>query len=310
MANPATNINLREWVLAPVKRFSPQLSPQALGISGDVLSLTPGRAVFTPAPAGPPVLVFGGLPTAEQLGGAPYYHLLIFAWHTSGTAVVRRDRVEVRVDGQRVVAVCYPRTAVSYPLATYTAVYRIPATTGEITFTSIHGNSLNDDCFFSYAYAVPHIGLNAEGQQISLIDSQRWNMVPFSFIERSDFTLTSGDSLPLVLPTEAELNGAPFYYLGVCGATDANVTDGGIMWNGNAVALDGYLMDQYGVLHITPSEVTNNALTIFDNNPSYPQIRQISAAHTTGITITVYFSGAATEFSGYYFWAIPNIPDE
>lgn len=323
MPTPLTNINLKEWAIAPVKRFSPQAAQQPMD-PGDILTLTPGAATYFESATGTTVPVFGGLPTTAELNNAPYYHLIVYAAATTFHPAVEYLTVEISVGGfVYPISPKSPRIAWRVPATGATDVpaaiiYRIPAAATQITLTNV---SSGGPANVTYAFAVPQIGLTPDGQQISLISSENWQNTALRVIPGGDFSVANGSTSNLVLPATRVLSGGsqgipPYYYLCIEGSLDDVATHGAIRayFNGSTVPCDVFFMANTitplrPYINVGPAEYVNYSTDAQDNNPVHPQLRQISTAYTTSITLEFLFdTDDATTFTGRYYFVIPYNP--
>lgn len=323
MPTPLTSINLKEWAIAPVKRFSPQAAFQSMD-PDDVLTLTPGEATYFNAVAGTTVPVFGGLPTTTELNNAPYYHLIVFAGDQAGENPAEYFlTVEVAVGGftyplppqsPRIPFRVYALFPPDVPAA---VVYRIPAGATQIALTNVDSAGTTN---VGYAYAVPQVGLTPDGEQISLISSEGWQNTALRVIPGGD--IPAGASpvvVSLTLPAPAVLSqGAqgtpPYYYLCIEGQTTAPAAAGvvRVFHNGSAVPCDLFFLQGLGgvdnaYINTAPAEYVDYSTASQDNNPTHPQLRQISTAYTTSLSLEVAFDGGGN-FSGRYYFVIPYNP--
>jgi len=300
MAGRLTNINLREWAIAPVERLTTQSTPQAM-LVGEVLRLTPGAATYNAA------LVIGGLPSAQAINNTPYFHLLLFPWVT-GASAVDTDFLTVTIDGVPVLPVPVGSDGGDVGAVTYRAIYRIPSTTSVIEIVSETNSVL------TYAFALPRIPLDEYGQGVSLIAQDSWNHAAFVTIDGGTALLADGDGISCILPTATQLAGAAYYYLGIVADLDAVPGDPPVLlvyFNDGSVPADSYLFeaDTNPIVRVSPNEQVNYQLLTADNNTTQPTLRRISAAFTTEIEIVARFDALATVCDLRYFWVIPVLPE-
>lgn len=301
MAGRLTNINLREWAIAPVQRLATQQATQIM-VAGEVLRLTPGAATYNN------LLVAGGLPSVAQLNGSPYYHLLLFPW-TTGATSVDTDFLTVRVEGNEILPVPVGSDSGDVGAVPYRAVYRIPSAVQSIEIVADAG------CSLTYAFAVPRVPLDDFGNRISLLAQQDWNNAAYFTLDGGTVNLADAGSMPLTLPTAAQLGGASYFYLGLSLDLDGiPAADPPVILayhNQSLVPVDAYLFvsDTNPVIRLAPSEHADYGLPYRDNNPTQPTLRQISAAYTSDIRLVARLSAPATVCTGSYFWVIPVVPE-
>jgi hypothetical protein len=206
-----SQITLEGWQDSPVTRFSPL--PAAVAFApGDVLELTPTGATFNGVPA-----FNGRLPNTAELAGSPYYaiHLRATAALASATA---DDVLNVQIDGVQssmIVQVAQPLVAGTTSTLN-TTVLLVPATTQTVTITA-EGMTTVLGALVDYTYSIPQEPQNRVlNEPLSVDEIETYTLCPLKTVRPAnyaDLTVNAGASAATILPSEADLNGAPFYYL-------------------------------------------------------------------------------------------------
>ena len=205
-----SQITLEGWQDSPVTRFSPLPAPVTF-TPADVLVLTQAGSTFNGAPS-----FNGRLPTAAEIGGAPYYAMHI---RVAGTEVDSTDCLLVEIDGVQSSLALRPQaplvlSTTSVQNSTYLL---IPPTAQEVTITAL---ALTNAVavLLDYSYSIPTAPQNRVlNEPLSVDELEIYTLCPLTPVRPAnyaDLTVTAGAGrVAAILPTEADLNGAPFYYL-------------------------------------------------------------------------------------------------
>jgi len=207
-----SQITLEGWQDSPVTRFSPLPAPVTFTPT-DVLVLTQAGSTFNGAPS-----FDGRLPTAAEIGGAPYYAMHIRV-STAGAEADATDCLLVEIDGVQSSLALRPES----PIATGTTSVQnstyllIPATAQEVTITALAIANVTP-VLLDYSYSIPTAPQNRVlNEPLSVDELEIYTLCPLTPVRPTgyaDLTVTAGGGrVAAILPSEADLNGAPFYYL-------------------------------------------------------------------------------------------------
>ncbi len=233
MTFPVANIPLDIWSMAPTKYLYTNTiqdsSEFTIGLVANDPPLT-GSFEFTKerilrtangvtTPLSPQ---FGRLPNATELGSAPYYTVIVIPAFDQGAIAGSDAYFEVTgSDGSLVRDNGGPAVVAGFRginRAPFWAI-KVPSTTTSVRFnftlaTSVSAQSVT----IGACYAIPSVPENSSGQRLSATDLLRYELAPVVPVLTSAptqvITLVGGTSNnAAVLPTAAELNGAPWYYV-------------------------------------------------------------------------------------------------
>jgi len=259
MTFPVANIPLDIWSMAPTKYLYTNTiqdsSEFTIGLVANDPPLT-GSFEFTKerilrtangvtTPLSPQ---FGRLPNATELGSAPYYTMIVFPAFDQGAQVGSECYFEVTgSDGSLVRDYGGPAAAAGergVNLPPFWA-FKVPSTTTSVRFNFTLATSTADQSVtIGACYAIPSVPENGSGQRLSATDLLRYELAPVVPVLTSAptqvLTLAPGVSNnAAVLPTAAELNGAPWYYVAMnFSAIDPSATSSmlnRIYWAANMV---------------------------------------------------------------------------
>ncbi len=234
MTFPVANIPLDIWSMAPTKYLYTNTIQDSSEFTIGLVNNDPplaGSFEFTKerilrtangvtTPLSPQ---FGRLPNATELGSAPYYTVIVFpAFDQQGSAgslayfeVTGSDGSLVRDNGGP--AAVAGNRGVNLP--PFWAI-KVPSTTTSVRFNFTLATSSGGDqsVTIGACYAIPTVPENSSGQRLSATDLLRYELAPVVPVVTSApsqaLTLVGGTSNnAAVLPTAAELNGAPWYYV-------------------------------------------------------------------------------------------------
>ncbi len=239
MTFPIANIPLDIWSMAPTKYLytntiqdSPELSfsnpDPAASLSGSFEITATGITRTVGATVTPLADAYGRLPNATELGGSPYYTLIILA------TVVVAGEVEVFIertgaDGTLVRDAAGPTylrgdsNVANTDFGCFWA-FKIPSTTTSVKVNAVlPGNGGTVAAFgIGACYAIPSVPNNKAGESFAATDMLRYELAPLFPVASGTDTLpeynpSQGDpavnTKQLTLPTSTQLNGAPWYYV-------------------------------------------------------------------------------------------------
>jgi len=240
MTFPIANIPLDIWSMAPTKYLytntiqdSPELSfsnpDPAASLTGSFEFTATGITRTVGATVTPLADAYGRLPNATEIGGSPYYTIIILATAVvPGNARCGLSIERTGADGTLVRDAAGPTSirgdnnAANTDFGCFWA-FKIPSTTTSVKVTGVvPGNGGSAAAFgVGACYAIPSVPNNKAGESFAATDMLRYELAPL-------FPVASGtDTLPeynppadpavntkqLTLPTPTQLNGAPWYYV-------------------------------------------------------------------------------------------------
>jgi len=234
MTFPVANIPLDIWSMAPTKylytntiqdssEFTIGLPQNDPALTGS-FEFTKERIIRTANGVATPLAPqFGRLPNATELGSAPYYTVIVFPAFDQGDLAGSFSYFEVTgSDGSLVRDNGGPAVVAGVRgenLPPFWA-FKVPATTTSVrfNFTLAASAGASQSVTIGACYAIPTVPQNSSGERLSATDLLRYELAPVVPVATS----TSSSALQLAggtsnnattLPTAAELNGAPWYYV-------------------------------------------------------------------------------------------------
>jgi hypothetical protein len=312
------------WDNSPVTRFSPLPVPNPLpAVQGvvftldtDVFELTPTGSTFNNV-----ATLQGRLPTAAELDGSPYYHMHVRA-SAAVAATNPQDVIEVLIDGERTSFTVLPTTPQVADTTTIedgnTTVLLIPKTATSVQFI-IDTGAGNLPYLMDYSFSVPQEADNRLlNQPLSVEELEQYSASPLATVFGGEVNLTAGDvnKTALVLPTEAQLGGAPWYYLSARMYRQANppVNDMiiGLYFNASTVPSEWFIQQSGGtdaetLLYLPyPERIAPAYSDFLDVDPTYTRL---SAGHVTSLEVWSPF-GANDDCVFQYSYLIPVLQNQ
>ncbi len=313
------------WDNSPVTRFSPLPVPAPLpGAQGvvftadtDVFELTPDGSTFNGV-----ATLQGSLPTPAQLDGSPYYHMHVRASAADGPTVPQ-DVIEVLIDGERTsftVLPVPPRVADTTTIEMgNTTVLLIPKTATSVQFI-VDTGATNLPYLLDYSFSIAQEPDNRLlNEPLSVEEMELYAASPLATVYGGEIQLTAGDANPtaLALPTEAQLNGAPWYYMSARMYRQANpgLNDMivGLYFNGSTVPSEWFIQELGStaaetLLYLPYPERISPAYSEFaDIDPTYTRL---SAGAITSAEVWSPFAAVTDDCVFQYSYLIPVLQDQ
>ena len=236
MTFPIANIPLDIWSMAPTKYLytntiqnSPELSfsnPSPVSTLAGSFEITATGITRTVGAVVTPLAdAYGRLPNATELGGSPYYTMIILGTAITGNPCsVSIERTGA--DGTLVKDFAGPTTLLGTGGEEFACfwTFKIPSTTTSVKVNAtLPGNGGTAVAFgIGACYAIPSVPNNSAGESFSATDMLRYELAPLFPVSAGTDTLPEynppNPDLPantkqLTLPTATQLNGAPWYYV-------------------------------------------------------------------------------------------------
>lgn len=284
-------IPLQEWIECPLLPTTTTLPAPVAFTGGDELILTPDGSAFNGAPS-----FNGRLPNANELNGAPFYHVYVRAYGAVAGSD-NTDRFTVSVDGnpftERVLV-----QDTSYDEGVFYTF--VPSEAQNVTITA--GALTNTDpSNVIVSFLVPVFPQNTSAEDISLDQIRRWQNSPVRPIEAPAVLnlVAAAPPTALVLPTALERDGSPWAYLSMAleAANTANPAGVLLYANGEPVSSTGF--DATGV-----------------NTSVQPRPPSPEFAKPTDWRLRLPLDGQTYEIQAVtqnvdvqYTWLIPDVPE-
>lgn len=307
-------LTLIGWDNSPVVRFSPLPAGVTFTLDTDVLVLTPAGSTFNALPT-----LQGRLPTAAELAGAPYYHMHIRGSTGAGAPVDPQDVLLMSVGGELASLNVVPTTpvvAATTLTGANTTTLLIPAETETVSFVPELA-AANLPYLFDYTYSIPQEPTNRLlNEPMSVEEMELYSSSPLETVFGAEVNLANGAAAtPLVPPTEAQLDGAPWYYLSARIFRQANppvtAIGLGLFFNGSAIPSEwltvaiGATPAEQGLYLPYPERISPDATNLISVDPMYTRL---SADAITAIDVQV--PAGLDDLTVQYSYLIPVLQDQ
>ena len=325
MTFPIANIPLDIWSMAPTKYLytntiqnSPELSfsnPSAVSTLAGSFEITATGITRTVGAVVTPLAdAYGRLPNATELDGSPYYTMIVVGNFLTADQNAKSLYIErTGADGSLVRDYAGPEFLGGASGGDNKGcfwAFKIPSTTTSVKVNAVLPSNGGTAAVFGMGlcYAIPSVPKNSADETFSATDALRYELAPLFPVASDTKQLPvfdpvnpTGNSVPLVLPTSTQLNGAPWYY--VAFSFSGNLINGPRQANRFAFAVN--MVDQAsGISGATLAEASHiipwgafNTLQIGDDQGHFQYVpKAVGMSGTVGSAADAFGSGSGVQF--------------